>query len=62
MRQHEVGVVLSDQRMPDTTGVQLLEQIRSEFPDTVRMLVTAYADLGGNDRGNQPRPRTQVHP
>lgn len=46
MRQHEVGVVLSDQRMPDTTGVQLLEQIRSEFPDTVRMLVTAYADLG----------------
>src|SRR5689334_8004610 len=46
MRQHEVGVVLSDQRMPDTTGVVLLEQIRAEFPDTVRMLVTAYADLG----------------
>jgi signal transduction histidine kinase len=46
MRTHEVGVVLSDQRMPDVTGVQLLEQVRVEFPDTVRMLVTAYADLG----------------
>jgi signal transduction histidine kinase len=46
MRHQEVGVVLSDQRMPDTTGVQLLEHIRTEFPDTVRMLVTAYADLG----------------
>jgi signal transduction histidine kinase len=46
MRHHEVGVVLSDQRMPGTTGVVLLEQIRAEFPDTVRMLVTAYADLG----------------
>jgi two-component system NtrC family sensor kinase len=46
MRRHEVGVVLSDQRMPDTTGVQFLERIRAEFPDTVRMLVTAYADLG----------------
>ena len=46
MRVHEVGVVLSDQRMPGVTGVQFLEQVRAEFPDTVRMLVTAYADLG----------------
>ena len=46
MREHEVGVVLSDQRMPHTTGVELLEQIRSEFPEAVRMLVTAYADHG----------------
>jgi signal transduction histidine kinase len=43
---HEVGVLLSDQRMPETSGVDLLERVRSEFPDTVRMLVTAYADLG----------------
>ena len=46
MRRYQVGVVLSDQRMPDTTGVDLLEQIRAEFPDSIRMLVTAYADLG----------------
>ncbi len=45
MRGKEVGVVLSDQRMPDTSGVELLERIRGEFPDAVRMLVTAHADL-----------------
>ncbi|HVU05710.1 MAG TPA: ATP-binding protein [Polyangiaceae bacterium] len=46
LREHEVGVVLADQRMPKTTGVELLEKVREEFPDTVRILITAYSDLG----------------
>ncbi len=45
MRHHEVGVLLADQRMPGMTGVDLAEQVRAEFPDTVRMLVTAYSEL-----------------
>lgn len=45
LREHEVGVVLADQRMPGITGVELLEAVREEFPDTIRMLVTAYSDL-----------------
>jgi signal transduction histidine kinase len=45
MRSHEVAVVLADQRMPKTTGVELLETIRREFPSTIRMLITAYSDL-----------------
>lgn len=40
-----VGVVLSDQRMPGMTGVELLERARTLVPDARRMLVTAYADL-----------------
>lgn len=44
MRSHEVAVVVTDQRMPFMTGVELLEQVRREFPDAVRLLVTAYAD------------------
>jgi len=44
MRTHEVAVVVTDQRMPYMTGVELLEQIRVEFPDAARVLVTAYAD------------------
>jgi diguanylate cyclase (GGDEF)-like protein len=39
-------VVISDQRMPGLSGVELLERIREEFPDSVRILVTAYADYG----------------
>jgi len=45
MAKHEVGVVLSDQRMPGTTGVELLEKVRLEFPATVRILITAHSDL-----------------
>jgi signal transduction histidine kinase len=45
MRRGEVAVLLTDQRMPETTGVELAAATREEFPDTIRMLVTAYADL-----------------
>jgi two-component system, NtrC family, sensor kinase len=45
MRTHEVAVLIADQRMPDMTGLELLERIEVEHPQTVRMLVTAYADL-----------------
>ena len=45
LRREEVGVLLADQRMPGMTGVELAEQVRNEFPDTIRMLITAYSDL-----------------
>ena len=45
MREHEVGVVVSDQRMPGMSGVDLLGAVRVEFPDTVRIMMTAYSDL-----------------
>jgi signal transduction histidine kinase len=45
MRQEDFCVLLTDQRMPGTTGVELAAAARDEFPDTIRMLVTAYADL-----------------
>ncbi|CAM4087800.1 response regulator [Corallococcus exiguus] len=44
-RRLEIGVVLSDQRMPGMTGVELLERARTIAPDAKRMLVTAYADM-----------------
>ena len=40
-----VGVLLTDQRMPAKTGVQLLEFVRDRYPNIVRLLVTAYSDL-----------------
>jgi two-component system probable response regulator PhcQ len=45
LRRNDVAVLLTDQRMPGTTGVELAAAARAQFPDTIRMLVTAYADL-----------------
>jgi CheY-like chemotaxis protein len=40
-----VAVIVSDQRMPETTGVELLKTVRERYPDIVRLLTTAYTDL-----------------
>jgi two-component system NtrC family sensor kinase len=45
MARDEVGVIVADQRMPGTTGVELLERVRIDYPDTVRLLITAYSDV-----------------
>jgi two-component system, NtrC family, sensor kinase len=44
-KRSEIGVILSDQRMPGMTGVELLERARTLAPDAKRMLVTAYSDM-----------------
>ncbi|MFY0569186.1 sensor histidine kinase [Archangium lansingense] len=44
-KRNEIGVILSDQRMPQMTGVELLERARTLAPDAKRMLVTAYSDM-----------------
>jgi serine/threonine-protein kinase len=38
-------VVVSDQRMPGMTGVEVLRRVREIAPDTVRILLTGYTDL-----------------
>lgn len=45
MKNNEIHIVISDQRMPGVTGVDFLQRIRIEYPDTVRMLVTGYSDI-----------------
>ena len=45
VREQPVHVVLTDQRMPEMTGVEFLRRLREEYPDTVRLLVTGYADI-----------------
>lgn len=42
---HNIALVITDQRMPGRSGVSLLNRIRNERPDIIRMLTTAYADL-----------------
>ena len=43
--QHQIHVIMSDQRMPDMTGVQLLNRVASEHPQAIRMVFTGYADI-----------------
>ena len=38
-------VVVTDQRMPEMTGVDLLSQVRQRYPDIVRMMLTGYTEM-----------------
>lgn len=40
-----VAIVISDQRMPEKPGVELLKTVREVFPHIVRLLTTAYTDI-----------------
>lgn len=39
------AVVVSDMRMPEMSGIQFLSQVKSLSPDTVRVMLTGYADI-----------------
>jgi response regulator RpfG family c-di-GMP phosphodiesterase len=41
----DIHVILTDQRMPEMTGVDFLQSILPLHPDPVRILLTGYADL-----------------
>lgn len=43
--QEHIDLVISDMRMPNMTGAQFLEQVRLRWPETVRILLTGYADM-----------------
>jgi putative nucleotidyltransferase with HDIG domain len=41
----EAQVVVTDQRMPEMSGVDLLSQVRERHPDVVRMMLTGYTEM-----------------
>jgi len=43
-RADEIGVIVTDQRMPESSGVDLLRVVRDQYPRTVRILTTAFTD------------------
>ncbi|MES2441005.1 MAG: response regulator [Verrucomicrobiota bacterium] len=46
-RQHanEIGIIVTDQRMPNETGVGFLSKIADQYPDIIKILSTAYSDI-----------------
>jgi putative nucleotidyltransferase with HDIG domain len=44
--QHDVALLVTDQRMPGMTGIELLKHIADTRPHMVRMILTGYTDMG----------------
>ncbi|MEO8387978.1 protein kinase [Polaromonas sp.] len=45
LAEYHFHLLVSDQRMPNMTGTELLSKVRVGFPNTVRILLTGYSDL-----------------
>src|SRR5205823_7349990 len=45
LKEQPIHVVMTDQRMPELTGVELLSRVQGEWPDAIRMVFTGYSDL-----------------
>ncbi|MEO1514458.1 MAG: response regulator [Bacteroidota bacterium] len=56
LKTQRVDLILSDQRMPEMTGLEFFECIKQEYPQIVRMVVTGYSEMGpihtALERGN----------
>jgi response regulator RpfG family c-di-GMP phosphodiesterase len=46
MANKQVHIIITDQRMPNMTGVEFLEKVLEAYPDPMRILLTGYADMG----------------
>ncbi|MDP2795462.1 MAG: response regulator [Sulfurisoma sp.] len=42
---NDVGVIISDQRMPEMNGTEFLSQVKELYPDTVRIVLSGYTEL-----------------
>lgn len=45
LRNEEIDMIITDQRMPEETGVEFLESIIKEYPEPIRILLTGYTDI-----------------
>ena len=43
---HSVQVIISDQRMPEMSGIELLSKVKSLYPQTVRIILSGYSEAG----------------
>jgi class 3 adenylate cyclase len=45
IRNRPIDLIITDQRMPRMTGIQFLEHVVPEYPDTIRMILTGFSDV-----------------
>ena len=46
MARETIDLVVSDMRMPEMNGAQFLQKVNEQWPDTIRILLTGYAEIG----------------
>ena len=42
---HSPKIIISDQRMPNMTGVEFFEKIKDKYPEAIRIVLTGYSDM-----------------
>ena len=45
MNKHDIQLVITDQRMPEMTGIEFLERILPHYPDCIRIVLTGFSDM-----------------
>jgi YesN/AraC family two-component response regulator len=45
LKENTVGVIVSDQRMPEMTGSEFLSKVKLTYPDTIRIVLSGYTEL-----------------
>lgn len=45
LRKNEIHILISDQRMPETLGTELLAKAALDYPDQIRILLTGFTDI-----------------
>ena len=45
LSRESISIVITDQRMPEMTGVEFLEKVVDHYPDTTRIMLTGYSDI-----------------
>lgn len=45
LKSKNIHVIITDQRMPDVTGVEFLESVIADYPNTIRIFLTGYDDI-----------------
>lgn len=44
LEKEDIKIVVTDQRMPKMTGLELLEQVAEKYPDVIRIIISEYAN------------------
>ncbi|MEZ4452149.1 MAG: response regulator [Nannocystaceae bacterium] len=50
-KESDIHLIVSDQRMPEMTGIELFAKVKEINPTTIRILLTGYADINAVIRG-----------